>query len=85
MLDPLIQIVINHKPQAISEEAFQSWRDDPITRQLLFDTANDVLDSLIDPLPNLTIADIGGVAIAREMAREVALNVIEWSPVEDEE
>ena len=85
MLDPLIQIVINHKSQAISKEAYQAWKDNPVTRQLLFDIASDVLDSLVDPLPNLTVADMGGIAVSREMARVTALNVIEWSPVEDEE
>ena len=80
MLDPLIQIVINHKSQAISKEAYQAWKDSPVTRQLLFDIASDVLDSLIDELPNVPIAEIGGIAVAREQAASTALNVIDWIP-----
>jgi len=85
MLDPLIQIVINHKSQAISKEAYQAWKDNPVTRQLLFDTANDVLESLTDPLPNLVMADLGGLSLAREQSRITAMNVIEWLPSEVEE
>ena len=81
MLDPLIQIVLNHNPQAISKEAYQSWKDNPVTRQLLFDTAEAVLDSLIDPLPDIPITEIGGIAIAREQARETALSIVDWSPL----
>ena len=80
MLDPLIQIVINHKPQAISKEAYQAWKDNPVTRQLLFDMAEAVLDSLVDPLPNLDIDELGGIALVREAARSTALDVIEWKP-----
>ena len=85
MLDPLINIVINHNPKTISKEAYQAWRDNPVTRQLLYDTASDVLDSLADALPNNTINEIGGIAIAREMARTTAMNVIEWTPLEASE
>ena len=80
MLDPLIQIVLNHKPQAISKEAYQSWKDNPVTRQLLFDVAEEVLDSLTDELPAIDIAGVGGIAIAREQARVTALSVIGWKP-----
>ena len=82
MLDPLIQIVINHKSQAISKEAYQAWKDNPVTRQLLYDVADDVLDALIDELPAVPIADVGGIAIAREQARVIALNVINWKPAD---
>ena len=87
MLDPLIQIVLNHKPRAISKEAYQSWKDNLVTRQLLFDVANDVLDSLTDELPDIPIAGVGALAIAREHARSIAMDVIEWKPsdAEDEE
>ena len=84
MLDPLIQIVINHKSQAISKEAYQAWKDSPVTRQLLFDIASDVLDSLVDELPNVPIAEIGSIAVAREQAAATAINVIDWSPTEVE-
>ena len=61
---------------------YQSWRDNPVTRQLLFDTAEQVLDALIDPLPAAGISDIGGVAVAREMAIDTASNIIHWKPAE---
>ena len=80
MLDPLIQIVINHKSQAISKEAYQAWKDNPVTRQLLFDSAEAVLDNLTDELPNIPIAEMGGIAIAREMSRRTVMSVIEWTP-----
>jgi len=86
MLDPLIQIVINHKSQAISKEAYQAWKDNPVTRQLLYDVANATLESLVDPIPKMpTIAEVGALAVEREASRDAAMTVIEWSPSEVEE
>lgn len=85
MLDPLIQIVINHKSTPISKETYQAWKDNPVTKQLLYDVAFNVLDSLTDELPAVPISDVGGIAIAREQARVIALNVIDWKPSDAEE
>jgi len=85
MLDPLIQIVINHKSQAISKEAYQAWKDNPVTRQLLFDLADATLDCITDELPDVPIEKLGGVALMREAARATAMDVINWKPEDAEE
>jgi hypothetical protein len=85
MLDQLVQTVLNHKEQAISQEAFRLWKDDPVTRQLFFDCSKHALDDLIDPLPSGSIADVGAYAVAREATRDAMTAVIEWVPAEVEE
>lgn len=85
MLGQVISQVLNHNEQAISKEAFRLWKANPVTQQLLYDTANAVLYDLSDPLPSVSIADVGGIALAREAARNTALQVLEWSPAELED
>jgi len=84
MLDPLIQIVLNHKPQAISKETYQAWKDNPVTRQLLFELAEATLDVITDELPDASIETLGGIALMRESARATAMDVINWTPSGEE-
>ena len=78
--DPLLHHLLNHRPVSISEEAYRSWKSNPVTQQLLADISADVLGDLSSPLPDLPISDVGAHATAREAMREVAVNVFLWKP-----
>ena len=85
MQDPLIEVILSHKPEAISEEQFAHWRQSPVTRQLYYDISLEIIETLADTIPKMPIAEIGARAAAIEAARIAVLSVLDWNPTGGEE
>ncbi len=84
MFNRLDDIEILLKNSAISPDAYQSWRENPVTQRFMLEAEQDLLVTQGDTSPALrdTAEKIALACVKNAERCETLMSVLEWKPEE---
>lgn len=82
MISALEELDVKISQNQIPQDAYDAWKDNPVTRRFMLDMYYQILESALTNLPGLTTEELARSAIKRNEEKDCLEAVIDWKPQE---